>query len=663
MITTQGSIPEETTVGDAINERSKQLRTFQELGPQDLVSLIKEANGAKGQEVNNSSSSSVAAQLNQIAGIISSSPQTWFGKVKHFKVTKAIYASYDAFSKIDVIVVVNIPGAVQYRIQDQFGNEIVENDRIWLEVFASSIARALLGSEEDDEQVNSLVESRHLNPLTSVEVAKQFFDAFEVLFKDGPKLGAVSEVQSATLVTNYFVDAFLKAVELTNLYDYALDILHRLRKEHEIAISLIVKVLFLKNQEIKAIQYIHSGLKINPRDPYLLVLQSEFLVRRGELDLALESAIHAVNSSPSDFFAWVNLSKVYLESGNIEKSLLTLNASPMAAYKEKSHLKRIINVSTNDLHLPQPVDVKIDDVYDLDSKIVQKEHSDSDQALLNLQAANLKSTFASAYGILTDIVHRIGWENLLKIRAQIFVMEEEYRTKSSSESIHKQSNSEDQENSTTSFALDNSFRKKRLCERWLDNLFLILYDDLRIYTLWQGEIIQFEAQNTTYHKTSLEWEHLGMCSFRLHHYKEASIAFNLALAQRFAPTSTRNLLKYYQSEVESLVNKQQKLQNVAQNGSNGNTPAESSHQITRKINNLDEKIIECIIKLSAWNHRWYSEFAPYLLVALKKVVARQGLVKIESEIKVFYGDETGASDLLNYSFDFLRTFQVDGYDN
>ena len=39
----------------------------------------------------------------------------------------------------------------------------------------------------------------------------------------------------------------------------------------------------------------------------------------------------------------------------------------------------------------------------------------------------MKSTFAKAYDLLTEIVVKTGWESLLKYRAKVFVMEEEYR--------------------------------------------------------------------------------------------------------------------------------------------------------------------------------------------------------------------------------------------
>ena len=53
--------------------------------------------------------------------------------------------------------------------------------------------------------------------------------------------------------------------------------------------------------------------------------------------------------------------------------------------------------------------------------------SQADVALLRLPAPGLRGTFAKAYHLLTLLASKIGWDELLKTRSQVFVMEEEYR--------------------------------------------------------------------------------------------------------------------------------------------------------------------------------------------------------------------------------------------
>lgn len=51
----------------------------------------------------------------------------------------------------------------------------------------------------------------------------------------------------------------------------------------------------------------------------------------------------------------------------------------------------------------------------------------ADVALLRLPAPGLRGTFSRAYTLLTKLVSHIGWDELLKTRSAVFVMEEEYR--------------------------------------------------------------------------------------------------------------------------------------------------------------------------------------------------------------------------------------------
>lgn len=48
----------------------------------------------------------------------------------------------------------------------------------------------------------------------------------------------------------------------------------------------------------------------------------------------------------------------------------------------------------------------------------------TDPNLLRLPAPSLHGTFQKAYSLLTKINAKIGWDNLLKARSAVFVMEE-----------------------------------------------------------------------------------------------------------------------------------------------------------------------------------------------------------------------------------------------
>jgi hypothetical protein len=265
--------------------------------------------------------------------------------------------------------------------------------------------------------------------------------------------------------------------------------------------------------------------------------------------------------------------------------------------------------------------------------------------LRRLSAGNYKGTFHKAYILLTEITKKIGWDQLLKIRSQVFVMEEEYRHEKqapptagsasrnastvalrSTDTPQLNGNgdqasdagTEDMVNgeneapaassnldpdvskpSTTITARSNSetpqpqppgdpshqsytqFQHKRLCERWLDNLFMVLYEDLRIYTIWRTEASQYKQQQLAYKKSAEEWEILGDLAERLHHPDEAVEAWQACLGMRFSPKAMRGLLSFYERQGDF------------------------------------RNSLGALIRLVAWQFRWYSEVSASVILVLR----------------------------------------------
>lgn len=706
--------------GSSVVERTSRLHTLSDLGPADLCSIHKITESKKTAigtflyytGVDTANSASIAAHLQALATLILARSQYWFGEKKHWKVPELTYCTYNAFSKVDMRVTVHIPGKFEAVVVGSDGKLVhdklseAELDRLWLETSACSIVRCLLDADEDEvNRVGGLVEIRRENPLNNGWVSKEmlanFVAAFEQLFWQGPKLGCSIEIPQATLLLNYLVDGFLKCIQLTQSYDIALETLRRLEAQEPAVAVLIAQVLLMKDDEITAVQVMGEGIARDKRDSELLLLQTHFLMDKKRYDLALPMAKQAVQSAPSDFKTWTALVKVYTKLNDFENALLTLNSCPMNSHKDKFSLRRIIPLrgGGDDLHLPSPVDVTLDEVSNLQSTAIAFEQKNLDPQLTNLPAANLKSTFTLAYDLLTDIVIKTGWESLLKYRAKVFVMEEEYRkdkngkradekaepekaeqVDGSTASISEQAASISEQaanslptdvSSTTAVKSpkkeangdhEHEYKKKRLCERWLDNLFMLLYEDLRAYTMWQAEYVHFQAQQMEYKRSTLEWEILGLIAFRLKHFKEGSVAFSNALAGRFSARSQREMLKYYQMERKKLLSKS----TLADAGANG------SQNYTKTINQLNEKILECCIKLLVWNHRWYNDFSAPLTLILEELVAEEGLIKIQSLVQAVYSNNInhsegmanhGITDMMDDMYELFKAYKISGVDN
>lgn len=106
---------------------------------------------------------------------------------------------------------------------------------------------------------------------------------------------------------------------------------------------------------------------------------------------------------------------------------------------------------------------------------------------------------------------------------------------------------EEEKPPVTPFSL--SFNKKRLCERWLDNLFMVLYEDLRAYTIWRADMAHHKKQDIVYHRTSHDWEALGDLAFRLFRMDEAKDAYmRVVESGRFSAHAVTRLLDMYVAE-------------------------------------------------------------------------------------------------------------------
>lgn len=110
------------------------------------------------------------------------------------------------------------------------------------------------------------------------------------------------------------------------------------------------------------------------------------------------------------------------------QALLTLNSCPMFTYNERD-LHRMPTPARS--HLPIKDFIAASGI--LDDELSSSHNNDADVALLRLPAPSLRGTFAKAYALLAKLVSQIGWDELLKCRSTVFVMEEEYRMQKSTD--------------------------------------------------------------------------------------------------------------------------------------------------------------------------------------------------------------------------------------
>jgi tetratricopeptide (TPR) repeat protein len=568
-------------------------------------------------------------------------------------------------------VQVQIPGTVESYCIDERGDKRVASDDLWLETYLCSVLRAYSYADDGSgDVIKKIVGVRRFNPITNTEAEHRFLDAAERLFFNGWQLGSDPEIQVPNTVSNHLTTGLLNYIHTTGRYASGINLFEKLRmKDPEIA-SLLARVYISADEEVKAVQTLRDAVEELPMDYSLLDCQATFLNKKGRADLALEIAKRSVVSAPSEFGTWARLAEIYVGLEQWDLALLTLNSCPMFTYQDKDAPR-----------MPEPLRVYLPTMPETICDEIDDSQAASDIELIHptlrkLHAAGFKGTFLKAYMLLTEITKKIGWDQLLRIRSQVFVMEEEYRhekqtaagtphsrnasttalkspspgppetngdgpshsgteAESAADEEEEDDDDDDDESETgtpTSAIIngtganarsgnlpkpastitssevhagsDNAeasshtlsteytqFRNKRLCERWLDNLFMVLYEDLRVYTIWRTEMAQYRQQQLLYKKSAEEWEILGELAERLHHGEEAGEAWQACLGMRFSPKALRGLIKIGEGE-----------------------GAGAGAGDVRKV-------VGGVIRLVAWQYRWYSEvsLSSFLSVILARL--------------------------------------------
>lgn len=646
------AVPEltEEILHESTDARTEVLAALRELGPPDLVQLIKQAPRNPGRQigvyhhvtgVDASSSASLAAYINTLTYKENHQSST--------KIVEGIYCCYNAFSRLDMRVHVTIPGSVDSYCIDERGEKRVASDELWLETYLCSVLRAYSYADDGSgETIRKIMGVRRFNPVTNTETEHRFLQAAEQLFFRGWQLGSDSVVQVPNNVSNHLTSGLLKYFHTTGRFASGINLFEKLRTRNVEVSSLLAKVLFMGNEEVQAVRVLHDSVKQSPMDYVMLDTQAEFLMQKAlnpnapdlkqdRLRMALGCADRSTVAAPSEFGTWARLAEVYVAMEDWENALTTLNSCPMFTYQDKD---APIMPEPKEIHLPTLPETRLDEI---DSEPESKYQEQVHPSLLSLRAAQYKGTFKHAYSILTEMTAKIGWDQLLKIRSNVFVMEEEYRSEkqpAQGPPINGDDHTDDgksvngeftaptlvAENGVIGASADKEvekpphtitpeevkggnedseateeqlsrFNNKRLCERWLDSLFMVLYEDLRIYTIWRTEMAQYRAQQMQYKKSAEEWEILGSLADRLHHQTEAVEAYRACLSIRFSPKALTGILGDFEKEKNT------------------------------------RETIAAVIRLVTWQYRWYSEFSPELLYTIRTLIEDEGAVKVRSIIQ------------------------------
>ncbi|KAJ1785298.1 hypothetical protein LPJ59_006174, partial [Coemansia sp. RSA 2399] len=199
---------------------------------------------------------------------------------------------------------------------------------------------------------------------------------------------------------------------------------------------------------------------------------------------------------------------------------------------------------------------------------------------------------------------------------------------------------------------DPTYIRKRLCERWLDNHIMILYEDLRTYTAWRYRMDNFRntGQPVMYQYTQAEWEALGELSLRMHRPSDAKEAFEYALGIRFSARAWMRLLEMYTGTYADM-QQEEALRNEG-----------IAHAIP-PIASTDTLVLalDAVIWLSVFGYRWHNSmtYPNPVCDQFIKLVRIHGLSKVRNSL-VSMNLKTPVLNIVKGYFEIAEKFDVTG---
>lgn len=485
--------------------------------------------------VDTSSSASIAAYINSLTYSLESHPK-WFSlnQSNSWNISKCTFCAFNAFAGMDVRVEARIPGGVKSFVVDVMGAKKGTDSEGWQETFLSSILRSLRSSDFDDNCALFMKSKRALDGLFSPQIEMKFLESATKLFHKGRLLGSPAGPHLAGNHDNFLTLGVVGYFCSTGRPEISIGFLKPFVEKDSQLQGLMMSCL-LQSSTSKTVVSILTNICVLDKQGLALKMITEgetatygqladFLMSRGDFAKAECFATECLKSFPTDFANWHRLIKIKIALKQPEKALVILNNAPMSAYPESDFFKA----------LPKPVLISLPGTSQTEN---EPANSSALTILEKLKSQNLRGTFKRAYELLVEIYQTLGWDGLLECRSKVFVMEKEYLT----EGDIRVTSEDDGNSKTTVEVISESQLKsplneplsfpplpsphflrstgKKLCERWLDNLILILFEDLRIFSLYEEELKLKKESG----KGVKEWLLLGQLSQRLQHIVQGII--------------------------------------------------------------------------------------------------------------------------------------------
>eukprot|EP01134_Creolimax_fragrantissima_P003011 CFRG3011T1 len=493
-----------------------------------------------------------------------------------WRIQSGTYCCYNAFAGVDVRVEVTMPGTVNAYVIDSQGRRYGCDERMWQEVQICSVLRSIGKPSPFDVPIFGL---RSFHPFKRPGDEKSFLKSAIDLYWEAHALGTDELTANVSHVNNKLAQGIKKYFYGSLRYHQSMEFFMELAKQDPEIACILSETQHYFQQTSAAICLLSNHLLYHPNSSACVLKQSQILLDIGKVTQSLALAKRAVDIAPAQSQVWIHLAKVYVVDGKFDLALVALNVAPM------SHGPDVCVPEIPDNIPSAHVNEVLRDMVD--------EEAEGDQTLSSLPASNLRGTFVEAYTVLTSILNIISWDDLLAHRTKVFLMEDEYARNKDELIAGTEVNLSERSSSSTFTATDgeaNGEKKieaemeisageievpdincetintnnvqspvpeetktetkemsqprsasnekdyvgtKRLLERWLDQLFTALYQDLMCSVIWNAQEQHAAKTGTRVEHTVGDLLRYGYLALRLGKKEDAIKAFQQCTSQGF----------------------------------------------------------------------------------------------------------------------------------
>ena len=453
----------ESHVGESLLTRNQFLNSFKQLGPPDHLHIInceKDVNaGDKTDDykqscfmhligLDNSSVSSMAATIARL--LTSQNLKAWFDQQT---VIRGTLSTFNPFSAIDVRVQVSLPGGVHSYGINQEDKEISIDkfqEIFWHEIFVVSVLRSYSLPTPVSSTLGPLFRE---NVFPDDRAIVKFLKSAYFVYSHSSASFAVHSLDGNFLIS--YVKAILGDLGRSDLLQKWLDGsligVDPLLSDKYVKLAQLQALLAIDQEAISfnKLQHLFSG---DNEDDLLSLLYFEYshLLKNKNFQQCAKVAQLIVYNHPSHAKSWINYANALFELEQYEDALVALNSCPMNNFEDdpKIEFYRTLKPNARYCHVREHVDI-------LEQLTLIPDGSDSNFLQHSKLFQSLPPILKDAHLILAKMTNILTWDGLLKLRNKVFVME-----------LNEE--------------LEMSDTQKRLCEKWLDDLFLVIFTYLDV---------------------------------------------------------------------------------------------------------------------------------------------------------------------------------------